>query len=418
MGERIHPKSGKVYRWGKREVQGLIESYDSKLRKKVYTIEYYLPNLKKKREKIGTCKRDALDRLAEVRTEIRNIKQGRSSEFEIKKKLQFEEISGKFLNEYSRPPRKEASSCARDKFLVKNLNKFFGNKFLHQITRESIEDYQNKRLDEGKSHSTINREVACMKTIFNKAIDWKLTKENPASKIKMLREPPPIVRYLATDEIEKLLKGCEMSEAKHLYPIVFVALNTGMRLDEILKLKWRDVDLPNGYIHIEKAKGGKRRDIPLNSELTNLLRFSIKKPNTEYLFCDENDKPFSNINRSWKTAKRRAGIKNFRFHDLRHSFASYLVMSGVDLYTVSKLLGHSSVEVTQRYAHLSPKYKKMAVEVLSKVFTQYKQKIDTLKAPSEIDNAGVAQLVEQGFCKPQVVGSNPIASSRGNILKG
>ena len=144
-----------------------------------------------------------------------------------------------------------------------------------------------------------------MKTIFNKAIDWKLTKENPASKIKMLREPPPIVRYLATDEIEKLLEACQKSEAKHLYPIVFVALNTGMRLGEILNLKWRDVDLPNGYIHIEKAKGGKRRDIPLNSELTNLLRFSIKKPNTEYVFCDENGKPFSNINRSWKTAKNK-----------------------------------------------------------------------------------------------------------------
>jgi len=78
----------------------------------------------------------------------------------------------------------------------------------------------------------------------------------------MLIEPPPIVRYLGADELEKLLKACEMSEAKHLYAIVFVALNTGMRLDEILKLKWRDVDLANGYIHIDKAKGGKRREIP------------------------------------------------------------------------------------------------------------------------------------------------------------
>ena len=145
-----------------------------------------------------------------------------------------------------------------------------------------------------------------------------------------------------------------------------------MRLDEILKLKWRDIDLANGYIHVEKAKGGKRRDIPLNYELTRLLKYGIKLPNTEYVFCDENGKAFININRSWKTAKRKAGIRNFRFHDLRHTYASYLVMGGVDLYTVSKLLGHSSIEVTQRYAHLSPKHKKMAVELLSKVFAQHK----------------------------------------------
>jgi integrase len=173
-----------------------------------------------------------------------------------------------------------------------------------------------------------------------------------------------------------------------------------MRLDEILKLKWRDINLPKGLIHIEKAKGSKRRDISLNSELTNLLRFCIKKPNTEYVFCDENGKPFTNINRPWRTAKRRAGIKNFRFHDLRHTYASYLVMSNVDLYVVSELLGHSSIQVTQRYAHLSPKYKKMAVEQLSKVFSQIDTSIDNLGLSSEKYNAGVAQLVEQGFCKP------------------
>jgi len=408
MIKRTHQKSGKVFEWKKRETSGLIERYDPKLRKKVYTIDYYLPNGKRKREKIGTSKRDALDVLGKRRAQIR---EGKFFELERESKIYFKEISEKFLREYSRPPKKEISSCGRDRVLVKNLNKFFADKFLCKITRESIEDYQNRRLDEGISNSTVNREVACLKLIFNKAIDWKLTKHNPARKIKMLKEPPPIVRYLSKEQIPNLLKACKMSAAEHLYPIVFIALNTGMRLDEILKLRWRDIDLANGYIHIEKAKGGKRRDIPLNSELTKLLRFSIKKPNTEYVFCDGDGKPFRNINRSWKTAKRRAGIKNFRFHDLRHTYASYLRMAGVDLHTIGELLGHSSADMTKRYAHLSPKHKTMAVELLSKVFGQIDTSMDTSGVPSKIDNAGVAQLVEQGFCKPQVVGSNPIASS-------
>ena len=104
----------------------------------------------------------------------------------------------------------------------------------------------------------------------------------------MLKEPPPIVRYLTKEEIPGLLKTCKMSEAKHLYPIVFIALNTRMRLDEILKLKWQDIHLANVYIHIEKAKGGKRRDIPLNYELTRQLKYGIKLPNSEYRFTDEN----------------------------------------------------------------------------------------------------------------------------------
>ncbi len=87
-----------------------------------------------------------------------------------------------------------------------------------------------------------------MKTIFNKSMGWKLAKQNPARRIRMLKKPPPIVRYLAGEEISTLLKACEISDARHLYPIVFVALNTGMRLDEILKLKWQDIELANGYI--------------------------------------------------------------------------------------------------------------------------------------------------------------------------
>jgi len=390
MGERIHPKSKKKFSWEKRKISGLNSRPDpSNPRKRIYVIDYYLPSGKRKRERIGPSKRDALDVLAKRRAQIR---EGKYFELERESKIYFRELSEKFLREYSRPPKKAISSVGRDRLSVKHLNNFFGSKLVHQISREIIEEYQNKRLDDGVLSGTVNREVACLKTIFNKAVDWKLVRESPARKIKMLNEPPPIVRYLSEEELPKLLKACEISKAKHLYPIVFTALNTGMRLDEILKLRWRDIDFINGFIHIEVAKGGKRRDIPLTTELTRLLKYGIKVEDTEYVFCDAKGRPFTNINRSWKTAKRRAGIKNFRFHDLRHTFASYLVMGGVDLYMVSELLGHSSIDVTKRYAHLSPKYKKRAVEVLSKIVTSMDTSMDTSRVPSEKHNAPVAQL--------------------------
>jgi len=389
MGERIHPRSKRKFSWGKRKTRGLTFRSDPRSpRNKIYIIDYYLPDGTRKRETIGPNKRDALDVLAKRRTQIR---EGKWFELEKESRIYFRELSEKFLKEYSRPPKKAMSSVGRDRLSVKHLNNFFGNKLAHQITHEAVEAYQNKRLDDGVKSGTINREVGCLKTIFNKAVDWKLVKFSPASKVKMLKEPAPIVRYLGKEEIGKLLKACKISEspesnklvAKHPYPIVFIALNTGMRLGEILNLKWRDIDFVNGFIHIEKAKGGKRRDIPLSPELTQVLKYGIKVENTEHVFCNGNGTPFRNINRSWKTAKRRAGITNFRFHDLRHTFASYLVMGGVDLYTVSELLGHSSVEVTQRYAHLSPEHKKLAVKTLSKTLTGIDTLMDILNMPSE-----------------------------------
>ena len=208
------------------------------------------------------------------------------------------------------------------------------------------------------------REVACLKCMFNKAMLWGKIKENPVTKVKFFKEDNTIVRYLAEEERERLLKACKLSDAIHLYPIVVVALNTGMRKGEILNLRWRDIDLANRFIHVETSKSGKRRDVPMNKFLTETVRFDIKKPGSEYVFCNDKGNPFIHVDRSFETALKRAGIRNFRFHDLRHTFASYLVMAGVSIYTVSKLLGHSSVRVTERYAHLSPKETVAAVDLL------------------------------------------------------
>jgi len=388
MGERIHQKSGKVFEWKKRETSGLVERYDPKLKKKVYSIDYYLPNGKRKREKVGTDKREALAALGKRRGQI---KEGKFFEIEKKQKIYLKDMAKMFL-QYSRINKK---SFERDIVLVRHLTDYFGDKYLYQITPLMVETYRNLRLKDGLSKATINRETAALKCLFNKAILWEKAKENPVRKVKLFQENNTIVRYLDDDERRRLLKACKLSKASHLYPIVIVALTTGMRKGEILNLRWRDVDFVNGFVHIEASKSGKRRDIPMNKLLTETLKYgSNKTPNTEYIFSDEEGKPFTKLETSFRNALKRAGIKNFRFHDTRHTFASYLVMAGVDIYRVSKLLGHSSVRVTERYSHLSPEYGKAAVGTLDR-----RMETDTLwtleHSDANVENRQIGKDIEK-----------------------
>ena len=116
--------------------------------------------------------------------------------------------------------------------------------------------------------------------------------------------------------------------------------------------------------------------------MTETLKYGIKSPGSEYVFCDEKGEPFTRLDRSFNTALKRAGITNFRFHDLRHCFASYLAIDGISIYIISKLLGHSSVKVTERYAHLSPELNRKAVELLDR---RMEKTNDTLITPEQKD---------------------------------
>jgi integrase len=290
------------------------------------------------------------------------IREGKWWEIQKQKEIYFGDFAQEFLERHSRMKR----SFKRDEGIVKILNNRFGDKLLHRITPLMVEDYRKIRLDEGRAKATVNREVACLKCMFNKATLWDKAKENPVAKVQLFKEDNMIVRYLTEDERGRLLKACKLSTATHLYPIVIVALNTGMRKGEILNLRWQDIDLANKFIHIETSKSGKRRDIPMNDLLTETLKYGIKSPGSEYVFCDEKGEPFTRLVRSFKTALRRAGIRNFRFHDCRHTFSSYWMMSGGDIYKLSQILGHSTVKVTERYAHLSPDYGRDTIELMGR----------------------------------------------------
>jgi integrase len=255
-------------------------------------------------------------------------------------------------------------------YFIKQLEDEFGYMLLRNFSTMLVEQYQTKKMNKGNKPATINRHVACLKHMMTKANDWNMVEETVVGrvrKVKMFKENNKRVRYLSKDEWQTLLEVCD----SHLYPIVLMALNTGMRKSEILNLQWDDIDLANNFIHLEITKNGERRDIPINETLKEMLVKLPRRLDGKYLFYDpKTQKPFKDVKRSYKTACKNASITNFHFHDLRHTFASHLVMIGVDLTTVKELLGHKSLAMTLRYAHLSPEHKTKAVNVLDGMFKQ------------------------------------------------
>jgi integrase len=222
------------------------------------------------------------------------------------------------------------------------------------------EKYKAQRKAEANTTS-VNRELACLKTIFNKAILWGMATRNPVKGIKLFKEPQRD-RYLMPDEIRLLLDAYP----SHYRPLVVTALHTGMRLGEILNLTWEDVDFRTMQILVRDSKNGESRRIEMNSVVSQELLRLKKEPSRTHVFIGLSGARLQTnaISRVHRMVCRKARIADCRFHDLRHTFASHLVMNGVDLTTVSKLLGHKTLQMTLRYSHLSQAHKKKAVDTL------------------------------------------------------
>lgn len=271
-------------------------------------------------------------------------------------KILFRDFSKEYLK-YSKA-NKSPTSFERDVSIMYHLLQAFGDKFLTEITSALIERYKQRRLQSIKP-ATVNRELACLKHMFSMAQNWEYTKENPVKKVKLLKEPPGRLRYLTEKEIQDLLTVCQ----GRLYSIVFTALYTGMRKSELLYLRWKDIDFQNKTITLRKTKNNEMRIIPVNETLWREFRLLYLKRRGPYVFSNR-EKPYQNLDNAFAKALKEAGIKDFRFHDLRHTFASHLVMKGVDIRTVQKLMGHKNIKMTLRYAHLSPDHERTAINRL------------------------------------------------------
>ncbi|MEW6557531.1 MAG: tyrosine-type recombinase/integrase [Elusimicrobiota bacterium] len=320
-------------------------------------IDYYAHG-RRKREKIGPSKKLAEQVLAKRKVEIA---ENRFLDIKRQKEITFENMAKEYIERYAKLNKK---SWISDVDYLKNIIPFFQSKYLFEINPQMIEDYKAKRIQDGVKPSTVNHELACMKCIYSKAIEWDKATENPVKKVKMFKVNDHRIRFLEKGELKFLLDVCK----EPLKSIVIFAVNTGMRLSEIINLVWDNVDFVRGLITVTNTKNNEIRYIPVNTTLSNLLEKLKQKcnPNSAYVFCDSNGKKFKRYTISHKFAKavKAAKIRNFRFHDLRHTFASYLAMAGVDIMTIKELLGHKSLTMTLRYSHLSPNFKRSAVEVL------------------------------------------------------
>jgi len=274
------------------------------------------------------------------------------------KRIVFKDFADEYLS-FSKF-NKSHNSYVRDTWSIKRLTQFFTDQYLYSITPKAIETYKNQRLDKVKP-ATVNRELACLRHMLNKATQWGYIRVSPMKGVQLLKEPAGRIRYLELDEIRKLLDNA----APYLKPIIVCALNTGMRKSEILGLKWRNVNLGSRVILVKQTKNNEPRAIPINGilyeELRNLPRYG------DHVFAKPDGLPYRKIGTGFKAAVKRSGIRDFRFHDLRHTFASHLVMRGQGLQTVKELLGHKDIKMTMRYSHLSMTYKQEAVNELGAV---------------------------------------------------
>lgn len=351
-----------------------------------FWIDYYVQG-RRKREKIGPSKSLAQKVLYKRKVEIA---EGKFLDVKHEERIPFKDFAQEYLEKYSKPNKRSWAST--DVIYIKHFTNFFGTKALNEITPHDIERYKSLRLGSVNatprlknprkkiSPATINREMSWLRGMFNRAIDWGKVEHNPLKKVKFFKENNHRVRYLEKEDITKLLAQC----CSRLRAVVIVAINTGMRKAEIQNLKWGDINFSQDVLRVPFSKNGEMRYIQMNEAVKRTLIGIGKHPTSSYVFCGEDGKPYD-FRKSFETALKNSGILHFRFHDLRHTFASHLVMAGVDLNTVRELLGHKTLDMTLRYSHLSPDHKARAVRVLD-------ARMDTIWAPEVKSKTGAKKV--------------------------
>ena len=302
----------------------------------VYWIDYYFRG-KRIREKVGHSKTLAKQAFAKRKAEIAEAKF-----FPDRKKssITFKEFAGTFWKLYGQYKRWVSLP-----YMHKRVTEEFGARHLDEMTVPVAMDFLNK-IRESTSVTNSNRYHSLLRCMFNRAIDWGTFEgTNPFSKIKQGREPQHRLRFLDKGEIAALFKVCP----SRIYPIVACAVFTGLRRGEILGLTWNDINLEQDVLYVLETKSGKPREIPISPKLHAVLEQLTPGPKHSKVFQVSEDV----LHKDFAAALVAAKIREFRFHDLRHTFASHFVMRTNDLPTLQKILGHHSPAMTQRYAHLS-----------------------------------------------------------------
>lgn len=347
--------------------------------KKTYVFYCYSPTTKKKANiKIGChgnitvdfARNAAKNLSAMVASGVDPRDKKKEAAVEQKRSILFGEFYEIFKERYMLTNYKDKGS--RNMYYAKlHLLPNFSQKEIGQITQKDIKVFHESM---SNKKTTANRSISFLSVIFRKAVEWDYLplKSNPCTDIPKYKEKKK-QRFLSRLELKKLEDALDMQEKENIssyYTVnaIRLALYLGCRKSNILNLKWEDVHLKENYIHLPDTKVGESA-CPLNDKAIELLSSIKRKEGNPYVFPGRiPEKSLVGIAITWRKVLKRAGIKGLRFHDLRHSFASFCLSEGVDLYTVSKLLGHKNIQTTTRYAHLELEQLKKATNMVSKVF--------------------------------------------------
>jgi len=333
-------------------------------RNQTYFVDYRI-NGRRFRKAVGHSKRIAELALKDIEVKVARGELGFTPKDNSLDKL-FED----FLT-YSKTNH-APSSQKRYRAILDNFKTFLAQfpyltKISH-LTVKIFEDYKASRKNEGAANKTINIELQMLRAMFYLAVKWGYTSENPVKNVTPLKDDKnKKPRFLSKDECRILLENC----GTKLYPIFYTFLNTGMRKGELENLEWEDIDFDRRKIKIrvkdDWSPKTSEREIPINDSLFELLK-RHREENKQYrwVFSKKGEKIEPNsLRKKLISVAKKCGIVDLtKLHTLRHTFASHLVMSGVDLPTVKKLMGHSDIETTMIYSHLADEHVDKAVEKL------------------------------------------------------
>ncbi|MFN4163128.1 MAG: tyrosine-type recombinase/integrase [Ferrovibrio sp.] len=314
-------------------------------------------------------KTDALDWASEMRTQLRRRRHLNAVEAETKT---LRDLIAKYreleLPKRTRPAYQKISSH------LKWWDENIGHLLLKDVTPSVLAECRDRLLvSKSDRNRHINKPGAGLKSpatvtwymaslshaLSVSANEWQWIDSNPMLKVKKPKLPASRVRFLDDEERSALLEACRKSPCSYLYPVVVVALSTGARYSEIMNLRWKDVDLDRGMARLEHTKNKERRALHLASHALQLIKdlHATAKPNKgDFLFPRADGMAPLTIKKHWLKALKEAGVEDFRFHDLRHSAASYLAMNGATLAEVAEVLGHKTLQMVKRYAHISEQH--------------------------------------------------------------
>ena len=285
------------------------------------------------------------------------------------KKLK-QEILSQAIERYCKNilPEKSRSSQLTVATQLKWWDKKGGTLPLNKITPKWIVERRDELKRTKPTQSTVNRYLAALSVVMTACVrEWHLIASNPVQNVRKLKEPPGRTRYLSEEELRDLM--CSVKNNADLKLAVLLALTTGARRMEVWALERDDIDLKNGFVTFRKTKTGAVRSVPIHGEALELLRTKIYRNDTPLIFpSKKNPSVAFDFRAPFEAAVKRAGIEDFRWHDLRHSAASYLIRAGINLRIVGEILGHKNISMTMRYSHLAPDHLTDAVEIMTAKF--------------------------------------------------